>query len=80
MVVYGKVRDGNDNWKRLGEFTQSSLISNMSPSLHGIDSLRKDPEIIIWWRTFKIIKYPMKWLKYLSKSFILGIDSIRKFT
>ena len=38
------------------------------------------PETSIWWITFRIIKYPMKSLKYFLKSFILGIDSIRKFT
>ena len=38
------------------------------------------PEISIWWMTFRIIKYPMKLSKYFSKTFILGIDSIRKFT
>ena len=38
------------------------------------------PEISIWWMTFRIIKYPMKSSKYFSKTFILGIDSIRKFT
>ena len=38
------------------------------------------PETSIWWITFRIIKYPMKSSKYFSKTFILGIDSIRKFT
>ena len=38
------------------------------------------PEISIWWMTFKIIKYPIKSSKYFSKTFMLGIDSIRKFT
>ena len=38
------------------------------------------PEISIWWITFRIIKYPMKSSKYFSKTFILGIDSIRKVT
>ena len=38
------------------------------------------PEISIWWMTFRIIKYPIKSSKYFSKTFILGIDSIRKFT
>ena len=41
---------------------------------------REYPEINIWWRTFKIIKYPMTSSKYFSKNFIMGIDSIRKFT
>ena len=38
------------------------------------------PEISIWCITFRIIKYPMKSSKYFSKTFILGIDSIRNFT
>ena len=38
------------------------------------------PEISIWWIAFRIIKYPMKSSKYFSKTFIMGIDSIRKFT
>ncbi len=41
---------------------------------------REYPEINIWCRTFKIIKYPIKSSKYFSKSFIMGIDSIRKVT
>ena len=38
------------------------------------------PEVKIWWRTFKIISKPINLFKYLSKNFIIGIDSIRIFT
>lgn len=43
-------------------------------------SVKEYVEIKIWWMTLRIIKYPIKSLKNLSKNFMLGIDSIRKFT
>ena len=43
-------------------------------------SVKEYVETKIWWMTFRIIRYPIKSLKNLSKNFMLGIDSIRKFT
>ena len=43
-------------------------------------SVNEYVETKIWWMTLRIIRYPIKSLKNLSKNFMLGIDSIRKFT